>query len=139
MNNEEISNLIQHAFRLDIVKSRISGMSSTFLNSNNEKLEFLTGQLIGGAFSKAHGDEEKTTLEKDIVRGIMRELLREKVVSGVQVTSDSVTVFDENGEIVHWISDEWEDDPSLTIPIANAINIYYAEGSHVLRLYLQNQ
>jgi hypothetical protein len=51
----------------------------------------------------------------------------------VTITKDSVTVSDSIGEIVHWIEDEWIEDPSVTTAIANAINIYYTEGPDAVR------
>lgn len=52
---------------------------------------------------------------------------------GVQVEDDSVTIYDEHGEIVHWVSDEWDQDPSVTVAIANAIKLYYEKGPSAIR------
>lgn len=36
-------------------------------------------------------------------------------------------------ELIHWISDEWREDPSLVVVIANAIRIGYTEGPDAIR------
>ena len=41
--------------------------------------------------------------------------------SEVIVTESSVTILHDNEEIVHWVSDEWEEDPSIVPSISNAI------------------
>jgi hypothetical protein len=52
----------------------------------------------------------------------------------VIVTEDSVTVLHNNEEIVHWVSDEWEEDPTIVPSIANAIKIAYEDVFELRRL-----
>lgn len=52
----------------------------------------------------------------------------------VVVTEDSVTILHNDEEIVHWISDEWEEDPSIVPSIANAIKIAYEDVFELRRL-----
>lgn len=51
----------------------------------------------------------------------------------IEIEDDHVTLSDKHGEIVHWVSDEWEEDPTVTISIANAINMYHNYGADALR------
>ncbi len=55
----------------------------------------------------------------------------------VEIGDDYITVYDDHGEIVHWVEDEWIDDPSVTISIANAITLYYTRGPNSLRELLK--
>lgn len=45
----------------------------------------------------------------------------------VEITEDSITVLHGKEEIVHWVSDEWEEDPSIVPSIANAIKLAYKD------------
>jgi len=45
----------------------------------------------------------------------------------VVITEDSITVLHGKEEIVHWVSDEWEEDPSIVPSIANAIKLAYKD------------
>lgn len=45
----------------------------------------------------------------------------------VIVTESSVTITHDNEEIVHWISDEWEEDPDIVPSISNAIKLAYTD------------
>jgi hypothetical protein len=45
----------------------------------------------------------------------------------------SITLLDGTEEIVTWISDEWREDPSLVVVIAEAIAIGYRDGVGALR------
>lgn len=51
----------------------------------------------------------------------------------ISIGEDHVTISDAQGEIVHWVEDEWMDDPTVTLAIANAINIYHTTGPMILR------
>lgn len=57
----------------------------------------------------------------------------------VDIGQDYVTISDKHGEIVHWVEDEWIEDPSVTISIASAIQIYYQQGSKELRAILDKE
>jgi len=52
----------------------------------------------------------------------------------VIVTEDSVTILHNNEEIVHWVSDEWEEDPTIVPSIANAIKLAYKDVFELRRL-----
>ena len=52
----------------------------------------------------------------------------------VNITEYSVTVLHNQEEIVHWVSDEWEEDPSIVPSIANAIKIAYEDIFELRRL-----
>ena len=52
----------------------------------------------------------------------------------VIVTEDSVTVLHNQEEIVHWVSDEWEEDPTIVPSIANAIKLAYEDVFELRRL-----
>ena len=52
----------------------------------------------------------------------------------VIVTEDSVTVLHNQEEIVHLVSDEWEEDPTIVPSIANAIKLAYEDVFELRRL-----
>jgi hypothetical protein len=54
--------------------------------------------------------------------------------SEVIVTESSVTILHDNEEIVHWVSDEWEEDSSIVPSIANAIKLAYTDIFELRRL-----
>jgi hypothetical protein len=54
--------------------------------------------------------------------------------SEVIVTESSVTILHDNEEIVHWVSDEWEEDPSIVPSISNAIKLAYTDILHLREL-----
>ena len=51
----------------------------------------------------------------------------------VDIGADHVALFDRDQELVYWTQQEWEEDPSLVITIANAIRILYEEGGQGIR------
>ena len=54
--------------------------------------------------------------------------------SEVIVTESSVTILHDNEEIVHWVSDEWEEYPSIVPSISNAIKLAYTDILHLREL-----
>lgn len=53
----------------------------------------------------------------------------------VEIFTDQITIKTRNGnEVVHWVSDEWEEDPSITPAIANAIRMAYEEPGALMRM-----
>jgi|TARA_R110001592_G_C13073511_1_gene742015 hypothetical protein len=52
----------------------------------------------------------------------------------VIITESSVTITHNNEEIVHWVSDEWEEDPSIVPSITNAIKLAYTDVVHLREL-----
>jgi hypothetical protein len=58
---------------------------------------------------------------------------------GVHVLGDAVYVYDEHGEIVMWHRDEFAQDPSAALAMANALQLYYEHGPYVLRRRLNKE
>lgn len=56
--------------------------------------------------------------------------MNEKIT--VSVTEDTVTIFKGDEELVHWVEDEWLEDPSITISIANAIHLAYVNPEYLI-------
>lgn len=55
------------------------------------------------------------------------------------IDAQEITINDRKGnEIVKWVDDEWIEDPSVTVSIANAINIIYTEGEDTLKQTIKN-
>lgn len=52
----------------------------------------------------------------------------------VIITENSVTITHDNEEIVHWVSDEWEEDPSIVPSITNAIKLAYTDVLYLREL-----
>lgn len=53
----------------------------------------------------------------------------------VDVFSDGIYIYDALGnEIVSWISDEWERDPSIVPSIANAVKLAFDDWDTLMRL-----
>jgi hypothetical protein len=52
----------------------------------------------------------------------------------VIITESSVTILHDDEEIVHWVSDEWEEDPSIVPSITNAIKLAYTDVFELRRL-----
>ncbi len=57
----------------------------------------------------------------------------------VDIHPDSIVLMDEKGEIVYWDKQEWIDDPSLVLSIANAINQGHVNGGSAVRLLINIQ
>lgn len=47
-----------------------------------------------------------------------------------------ITLYDGQYELVTWTSDEWKENPSLVVVIANAIRAGFMEGAEGIRLRL---
>lgn len=55
----------------------------------------------------------------------------------IRIDPDMVIICDDNDEeIVAWTENEWIEDPTVTIAIANAIHMFYTEGPEYLRACL---
>jgi hypothetical protein len=39
----------------------------------------------------------------------------------VEIGEDFVTIHDNEGELIHWVEDEWVEDSTLVVSIANAV------------------
>lgn len=61
------------------------------------------------------------------------EMDKIRAEGGIFICPDSIAIFDVNEEIVYWDATEWEEDPTVTTAIANAIRIFYEEGSMALK------
>lgn len=54
--------------------------------------------------------------------------------ANVEIGEDYVTIFDSYGnELLHWIEDEWTEDPSVTLAIAQAIHTYHTKGEDAIK------
>lgn len=51
---------------------------------------------------------------------------------GVYVGPDCIAIYGVEKELVYWHQDEWLEDPTVAVSIANAIRIYYEEGAQTL-------
>ena len=57
----------------------------------------------------------------------------------ITVKMDTISVHTFDGlEVVHWVEDEWLEDPSITPAIANAIHLAHAKPHTLLRLNLDH-
>lgn len=53
----------------------------------------------------------------------------------VDVSMDSITISTLDGiEVVHWVDDEWMEDPSIVPAIANAMRMAYEEPETLLEI-----
>lgn len=51
----------------------------------------------------------------------------------IDIGKDYITIYDHEGtELVHWVEDEWIEDPEVVISIANAIHLFYTKGEAYL-------
>lgn len=66
----------------------------------------------------------------------MMDMIR--MEGGVFVAPDCVAIFDVNEEIIFWDKSEWEEDPTVTTSIVNAIRIFYEQGSYALKEAIGN-
>lgn len=54
----------------------------------------------------------------------------------VEINEDSIRILDpenNNSEVVGWVSDEWKENPDVTLCIANALRIVYTQGLSYLK------
>lgn len=57
-----------------------------------------------------------------------------EIVPGVFVDAgESVTIVDDQGEIVHWTADEWKDDPLAVTATVNAVALATKKGANAVR------
>ena len=56
-----------------------------------------------------------------------------EVQGGVAIGPDFLAIYDEAGEIVRWVEDEWLEDPALALNLANAVRLYYTKGPAFIR------
>ena len=53
----------------------------------------------------------------------------------VEVCEEEITISTEDGlEVVHWVCDEWEEDPTIVPAIANAIHLAYTDPKELIRI-----
>jgi len=55
------------------------------------------------------------------------------MTSEVLVVEGGIYISDDLGEIVCWVQDEWEEDPTIVPAICNAIKMFYLDGPAALR------
>lgn len=95
---------------------------------------FVGGEMVGivsevhggiiGYVHLEHADDITTVLNLHVINS---------ATEPIQIEDDHVTISDKHGEIAHWVSDEWEEDSTVTAAIANAIDVYHTEGAKALR------
>jgi hypothetical protein len=57
----------------------------------------------------------------------------------VEVLEDEVTISCDGYEVVHWIKDEWIEDPEVVVPaIAHAVHLAYTNPSHLCYLNMKH-
>lgn len=55
----------------------------------------------------------------------------------IEMTEDALHIYDENGEeIVCWVEDEWIEDPTVALSMANAVHIFHTQGPEYLKTIL---
>lgn len=52
----------------------------------------------------------------------------------VEITDDFVRIYEGEEEIVGWVNDEWEEDPSIVPSIANAIHLAYTNFEYLKKI-----
>ena len=53
----------------------------------------------------------------------------------VEICEEEVTIYQEDGrEVVHWVSDEWVEDPAIVPAIANAIHLAHTNPDELVRI-----
>ena len=94
---------------------------------DENKMVAIVSEIHGGIIGYIHADHA------DDITTILNLHVIDSVTEPIQIEDDHVTISDEHGEIAHWVSDEWEEDSTVTAAIANAINVYHTEGAKALR------
>jgi hypothetical protein len=57
----------------------------------------------------------------------------------IAICKDEITILLQSGiEVVHWVEDEWLDDPSITPAIANAIHLAHTEPNKLITMNLDH-
>lgn len=51
----------------------------------------------------------------------------------IKFEEDSITISDDKGEVVHWVQDEWKENPSVVFPIVNAVKMA-CEGKDIRKI-----
>jgi len=61
----------------------------------------------------------------------------------IEIEQDHITIFNNQGyEVVHWIEDEWIEDPTIILAIANAIKMAYTKPGELIEInkkHIQSQ
>jgi len=54
----------------------------------------------------------------------------------IEFSKDSITIYIQGGgpELVTWTKDEWIEDPSIVLSIANAIKMYYTDYDRLVKI-----
>ena len=53
----------------------------------------------------------------------------------VEILEEEITISLEDGtEVVHWVEDEWLEDPTITPCIANAVNLAYTDPQGLISI-----
>jgi len=53
----------------------------------------------------------------------------------VEIYPEEITISTADGlEVVHWVEDEWQEDPTIVPAIANAIHLAHTEPDELIRI-----
>ena len=60
---------------------------------------------------------------------------KEKMRLKVEISNEEIGIYLEDGtEVIYWVCDEWEDDPTIIPCIANAINMAYNMPEKLIKI-----
>ena len=53
----------------------------------------------------------------------------------VEIYPEEITIYMEDGtEVVHWVEDEWKEDPTIVTAIANAIHLAHTDPETLCKI-----
>ena len=55
-------------------------------------------------------------------------------MDNLEINTDSILITINGKEIVSWHEDEWQEDPTIIVSIANAINLYHTNKNELIKL-----
>ncbi len=92
-----------------------------WLNAEGKWSFVVENYTTGAEYARLAGDEENVYKDPDPTK--------------IEFGEGFIAFFDDEGEVVRWVEDEWVDDPGVVLSIANAANLV---GSGMdLRAYLK--
>jgi hypothetical protein len=124
----------------------------------HEEEAFISETIVKELFFSSHSEEETSlvTMVRNLITDELHKLKGEEIASSdytadikmaqrildklgsgdsgsLVIGEDYVTISDAAGEIVHWVDDEWTEDPTVAITIATAINMFHQQGAGAIR------
>ena len=53
----------------------------------------------------------------------------------IKIDNEEITISTSNGvEVVHWVEDEWQEDPTIVPAIANAIHLAHTDPEKLIEI-----